>query len=84
MLTFFNPAFIYKDPEQDANNFTKLPTLILFTHSDKAFWKNVLTAGKYPVDELTTVSGVGNIPKFGKLFKVLKIHKHFLKVKLLI
>lgn len=66
-----NPTFIYKDPEQEENNFTKLPAFLLHTHTEKAFWENVMTTGEYTVDVITTISGFGNIVKFGRLYKVL-------------
>ncbi len=72
ILNADNPTFIYKDPEQEENNFTKLPAFLLHTHTEKAFWENVMTTGEYTVDIITTLSGVGNILKFGRLFKVLK------------
>lgn len=70
-----NPTFIYKDPEQEENNFTKLPAFLLHTHTEKAFWENVMTTGEYTVDVITTLSGVLNILKFGRLFKVLQAGK---------
>jgi hypothetical protein len=70
-----NPTFIYKDPEQEENNFTKLPAFLLHTHKKKAFWENIMTVGEYTVDVITTLSGVGNILKFGRLYKVLQAGK---------
>lgn len=72
ILNADNPTFIYKDPEQKENNFTKLPAFLLHTHTEKAFWENVMTTGEYTVDVLTTISGFGNICKAGRLFKVLE------------
>ncbi|WP_298116855.1 hypothetical protein [Flavobacterium sp.] len=71
ILNADNPTFIYKDPEQEENNFTKLPAFLLHTHTEKAFWENVMTTGEYTVDVITTISGFGNIVKFGRLYKVL-------------
>lgn len=67
-----NPKFILKDND-DSNIFlTKLPAFILFANNEAAFWENVITGVEYGVDILTTISGVGNLLKAGRLFRLLK------------
>ncbi|WP_299119598.1 hypothetical protein [uncultured Tenacibaculum sp.] len=68
-----NPAFLLKDKDQkEGVRFTKLPAFLLYANEQKAFWENVLTGVEYGVDILTTVSGVGNLIKVGRLVKLLK------------
>ncbi|PKH50015.1 hypothetical protein CXF68_04535 [Tenacibaculum sp. Bg11-29] len=74
-----NPAFLLKDKDQkEGVRFTKLPAFLLYANEQKAFWENVLTGVEYGVDILTTVSGVGNLIKVGRLVKLLKNGKTLL------
>ncbi|WP_431166081.1 hypothetical protein [Tenacibaculum halocynthiae] len=74
-----NPAFLLKDKDQkDGVRFTKLPAFLLYANDQKAFWENVLTGVEYGVDILTTVSGVGNLIKVGRLVKLLRNGKKLL------
>ncbi|WP_408048495.1 zincin-like metallopeptidase toxin domain-containing protein [Tenacibaculum halocynthiae] len=74
-----NPAFLLKDKDQkEGVRFTKLPAFLLYANDQKAFWENVLTGVEYGVDILTTVSGVGNLIKVGRLVKLLKNGKTLL------
>ncbi|WP_147239380.1 hypothetical protein [Tenacibaculum sp. E3R01] len=74
-----NPAFLLKDKDQkEGTRFTKLPAFLLYANDQKAFWENVLTGVEYGVDILTTVSGVGNLIKVGRLLKLLKNGKKLL------
>ncbi|HLP63268.1 hypothetical protein [Flavobacterium sp.] len=72
ILNADNPKFLIKDDEQEGEQIQLLPAFVLYAHGESAFWKNWLTAGEYAVDVLTTISGVGNILKFGRLYKVLQ------------
>lgn len=67
-----NPTFILKDEEQQEQLFTVLPAFVLYAGKESAFWQNIITAAEYALDIASTVSGVGNILKVGRLFKVLK------------
>ncbi|WP_028888315.1 hypothetical protein [Tenacibaculum ovolyticum] len=67
-----NPKFILKDEDNTNQLFTVLPAFMLYANNETAFWKNIITAGEYAVDIVTTISGVGNILKAGRLFKILK------------
>ncbi len=84
-VVFFNsenPKFILKDAEDSDTLFTKLPAFVLFANKETAFWQNVLTATEYAVDIATTVSGVGNLLKAGRLVRLLKNRKTvFFKTK---
>lgn len=74
-----NPAFLLKDKDQkEGVRFTKLPAFLLYANDQKAFWENVLTGVEYGVDILTTVSGIGNLIKVGRLVKLLKNGKTLL------
>lgn len=46
-----------------------VPAFTLFANQKKQFWSNVITAGEYAADILTTVSGIGNLAKFRYLAK---------------
>lgn len=70
-----NPKFIYKDEEQESKSYFKLPAFILFVREESAFWQNILTTIEYTADILSTISGVGNIIKVGRLYKVLNAGK---------
>ncbi|CAA0205566.1 hypothetical protein ACE1MK_07720 [Tenacibaculum maritimum] len=79
LLNSKNPTFLLKDKDQkEGIRFTKLPAFLLYANNQKAFWKNVLTGVEYSVDILTTVSGVGNLIKAGRLVKLLKNGKTLL------
>ncbi|MFB9096882.1 hypothetical protein ACFFVF_10170, partial [Flavobacterium jumunjinense] len=68
-----NPTFILKDEEQQEDSkFTNLPAFVLYANNESAFWENIMTGGEYAIDVLTTLSGVGNILKVGRLAKILK------------
>lgn len=67
-----NPKFILKEDEDSDTSNIKLPAFVLFANNESAFWKNVLKGSEYLIDILTTVSGVGNIIKAGRLYKILK------------
>lgn len=38
-----------------------VPAFTLFANQKKQFWSNVITAGEYAADVVTTLSGVGNL-----------------------
>ncbi|MFL0152671.1 zincin-like metallopeptidase toxin domain-containing protein, partial [Tenacibaculum maritimum] len=79
LLNSKNPTFLLKDKDQkEGIRFTKLPAFLLYANNQKAFWENVLTGVEYSVDILTTVSGVGNLIKAGRLVKLLKNGKTLL------
>ncbi|MFL0088184.1 hypothetical protein V2550_05875 [Tenacibaculum maritimum] len=79
LLNSKNPTFLLKDKDQkEGIRFTKLPAFLLYANNQKAFWENVLTGVEYSVDILTTVSGVGNLIKAGRLVKLLKNGKNLL------
>ncbi|MGH1383548.1 hypothetical protein [Kordia sp.] len=68
-----NPHFIFKDNENNKNaKFAVLPAFVMLANTQKAFWENVIVGAEYAVDVVTTVSGVLNILKAGRLFKILK------------
>jgi hypothetical protein len=46
-----------------------VPAFLLLANEKKQFWSNVITAGEYALDVLTTLSGIGNIAKFRYLAK---------------
>ncbi|WP_281979508.1 hypothetical protein [Tenacibaculum mesophilum] len=73
-----NPKFILKEEENSNISFTKLPAFVLFANKEKAFWENVLKGVGYAVDIVTTVSGVGNILKAGRIYRLLKNGKTLL------
>lgn len=70
-----NPSFIFKDEEQNDKPYMVLPAFILLARKNKAFWENWLTAGEYFIDIITTASGVANLLKVGRLYKILKAGK---------
>ncbi|WP_159265063.1 hypothetical protein [Tenacibaculum maritimum] len=79
LLNSKNPTFLLKDKDQkEGIRFTKLPAFLLYANNQKAFWENVLTGVEYSVDILTTISGVGNLIKAGRLVKLLKNGKNLL------
>ena len=67
-----NPKFILKDDDNSNQLFTVLPAFILYANKEAAYWENIITGGEYLIDIITTISGVGNILKAGRLFKILK------------
>jgi len=67
-----NPKFLLKDEETSNTLKTTLPAFLLFANKERAFWKNVFTSLEYGVDILTTISGIGNIIKAGRLVRILK------------
>ncbi|WP_299713081.1 hypothetical protein [uncultured Tenacibaculum sp.] len=67
-----NPKFLLQDKEDTDVSKTKLPAFVLFANKETAFWENVITGGEYLIDVITTVSGIGNIIKAGRLINVLK------------
>lgn len=77
-----NPKFILKEEENLNTLFTKLPAFVLFANNETAFWQNVLKGTEYTVDILSTISGVGNILKAGRLVNLLRNGKTlFFKTK---
>lgn len=56
-----------------------VPAFFLKVNEDKTFWSNVITAGEYTLDAVTTLSGIGNIAKFRHLAKVLVEQLNYLK-----
>lgn len=66
-----NPTFILKDKDQENKPFTILPAFVLYASKNKAFWENVMTAAEYTLDIATTLSGVGNILKVGRLARII-------------
>ncbi|WP_430411855.1 hypothetical protein [Kordia sp.] len=67
-----NPHFIFKDSEDNKNSyFAVLPAFVMLAREERAFWSNVITAGEYAIDILTTASGFLNIAKAGRLYKIL-------------
>ncbi|CAM1361941.1 hypothetical protein [Tenacibaculum xiamenense] len=74
-----NPGFILKEQNKEEGSLsTKLPAFLLYANDQTAFWKNVFTGVEYAVDIITTVSGVGNLIKVGRLVKLLKNGKTLL------
>lgn len=67
-----NPKFILKDNDNTNLVKTKLPAFVLFANNEAAFWENTITGVEYGVDILTTVSGVANLYKVGRLVNILK------------
>ncbi|WP_299105558.1 hypothetical protein [uncultured Tenacibaculum sp.] len=67
-----NPKFILKEKDTSNTLYIKLPAFVLFANNKSTFWKNVLKGSEYLVDVLTTVSGVGNIIKAGRIYNLLK------------
>lgn len=70
-----NPHFILKENNENGEPYQFMPAFVLYANDESAFWENWITAGEYTVDVLTTLSGVGNILKFGRLYKVLQAGK---------
>lgn len=67
-----NPHFIFKDTEDDKNSyFAVLPAFVMLAREERAFWSNVITAGEYAVDIITTASGFLNVAKASRLYKIL-------------
>ncbi len=73
-----NPKFIFKDEDTSNALAIKLPAFVLFANNEAAFWENVVTSGLYAVDAITTVSGVANILKAGRIYNLLKAGKRLL------
>ncbi len=68
-----NPYFFFKDKDADENaKFAILPAFVILAREEKAFWANVITGAEYTLDVVTTFSGVANLLKAGRLFKILK------------
>lgn len=68
-----NPTFIFNDEdEQNKSGTTKIPAFMLLEREKQAFWENAITAGEYLIDIATTTSGVLNILKAGRLYKIIK------------
>ncbi|WP_442264918.1 hypothetical protein ACSIGC_11245 [Tenacibaculum sp. ZS6-P6] len=67
-----NPQFLLQDEETTNAAKTILPAFVLFANNEKAFWENVFTSLEYTLDVVTTISGVANILKAGRLLRVLK------------
>lgn len=70
-----NPHFILKENNEDGEPYQLMPAFVLYANDEKAFWENWLKAGEYAFDIITTFSGVLNILKFGRLYKVLQAGK---------
>jgi len=79
ILNSENPAFIFKDNEQEAQKYSLLPAFVLLAHKEKAFWEDLVLGVEYAVDVLTTISGFGNILKVGRLAKLFKSGYSFAK-----
>ena len=73
-----NPKFILKEGDDSDTSSFKLPAFVLFANNETAFWQNVLKGSQYLVDIITTVSGVGNILKAGRIYRLLKNRKTLL------
>ncbi|SNR17720.1 hypothetical protein [Tenacibaculum jejuense] len=67
-----NPQFLLQDGETTNATKTILPAFVLFANNEKAFWENVFTSLEYALDVVTTISGVANIIKAGRLLRVLQ------------
>ena len=73
LVNSHNPKFFVKEDDEKENLlFTKIPSFMLFANQEVAYWQNIIKGSEYAVDIVTTVSGVGNILKVGRLYKVLK------------
>ncbi|XRE43158.1 hypothetical protein ACIVBQ_001362 [Tenacibaculum discolor] len=72
------PKFILKEGDDSDTSSFKLPAFVLFANNETAFWQNVLKGSQYLVDIITTVSGVGNILKAGRLVNLLRKGKTLL------
>ena len=76
VLNSETPGFILKEQGQEEGSlYTKLPAFLLYANGQTAFWKNVFTGVEYALDILSTVSGVGNLIKVGRLLRVLNTSK---------
>ncbi|MBB4807400.1 hypothetical protein HNP38_002704 [Chryseobacterium defluvii] len=67
----FHPVYL-KDIQNQETSMkldSIVPAFMLKANRDKQFWSNVITAGEYALDVVTTLSGVGNIAKFRYLAK---------------
>ncbi|SEC37243.1 hypothetical protein SAMN04489761_2808 [Tenacibaculum sp. MAR_2009_124] len=74
-----NAGFILKEQNKEEGSLsTKLPAFLLYANDQTAFWENVFTGVEYAVDIVTTVSGVGNLIKVGRLVKLLNKGKTLL------
>lgn len=72
------PKFILKEGDDSDTLSFKLPAFVLFANNETAFWQNVLKGSQYLVDIITTVSGIGNILKAGRIYNLLKNGKTLL------
>jgi hypothetical protein len=70
-----NPHFIMKENNEVGEPYQLMPAFVLYANDEKTFWENWLKAGEYAFDIITTYSGVLNILKFGRLYKVLQAGK---------
>lgn len=75
ILSEENPEFFFKDQNQMGGNFQIMPAFVLLANDERAFWENVMTASEYAFDIITTFSGIGNIAKAGRLFRVFNAGK---------
>ncbi|MGG8496191.1 zincin-like metallopeptidase toxin domain-containing protein [Tenacibaculum sp. TC6] len=79
VLNSETPSFILKEQGQEEGSlYTKLPAFLLYANGQTAFWKNVFTGVEYALDILSTVSGVGNLLKVGRLVRILNRSKTLL------
>ncbi|MGB0999251.1 MAG: hypothetical protein ACPGVE_02830, partial [Flavobacteriales bacterium] len=67
-----NSGFIFEDNSASSNNFIHIPAFILLSNDQSTTIQNYLQTGQYILDIVTTFSGVGNILKAGRLFRLLK------------
>ncbi len=67
-----NPTFILKGEENSSASSITLPAFLIFANNDAAFLENILTGVEYALDVATTVSGVINLIKVGRLYNILK------------
>jgi hypothetical protein len=76
IFSAYNPHFILKENNEDGEPYQLMPAFVLYANDEKKFWENWLKAGEYAFDIITTFSGVLNILKFGRLYKVLQAGKN--------
>lgn len=71
----FYPIYLkdIENQETDMKLDSIVPAFMLKANRDEQFWSNVITAGEYALDVVTTVSGVGNITKFRYLARVAQL-----------
>ncbi|WP_417799892.1 hypothetical protein [Tenacibaculum sp.] len=79
LVNSHNPKFFVKEDDEKENLlFTKIPSFMLFANQEVAYWQNIIKGAEYAVDIVTTVSGVGNILKAGRIYRLLKNGKTLL------